>query len=160
MRRSSFSEMNCSIAQSLEIIGEWWTPLIIRDALMGVTRFDQFQARLGIARNVLTQRLDGLVDNGILETRQYHDRPPRNEYLLTPKGRDLWRVMMALREWGDTWLAPDGAPVEVVHDACRHATHGEPHCSHCGEPLRVDDLTLRHGPGSRGAGILPSAARR
>lgn len=159
MRRSSFADMNCSIAQSLEIIGEWWTPLIIRDALMGVTRFDQFQSRLGIARNVLTQRLDSLVDNGILRTRQYQDRPPRNEYLLTPKGRDLWRVMLALREWGDTWLAPDGPPVEVVHDLCNHVTHSEAHCSNCSQPLRVNDLTLRNGPGSRGAGILPNDDR-
>src|SRR5687767_5069851 len=103
MRRTSFADMNCSIAQALEVVGEWWTLLILRDVFLGVRRFDDFQKRLGIARNVLADRLDTLVERGILERRPYQDRPPRDEYVLTEKGRDLLPVIHALREWGDRW---------------------------------------------------------
>ena len=112
--------MNCSLAQSLEIIGEWWTPLILRDAVMGVSRFEQFQARLGIARNVLTQRLDTLVEHGLMERVPYQERPVRYEYRLTPMGRGLWPALQMLRQWGDQWLAPEGPPVETVHKTCGH----------------------------------------
>ena len=87
MRRTSFEDINCSLAQCLEVVGEWWTLLIVRDALFGVTRFDEFRDRLGIARNVLTQRLDGLVEHGIMTKEPYQDNPVRYDYLLTPKGR-------------------------------------------------------------------------
>ncbi len=155
MRRATFADMNCSIAQSLEVIGEWWTPLIIRDAMMGISRFEQFQNRLGIARNVLSQRLDALVERGVLEQVQYQDRPPRYEYLLTPQGRELWQVLMVLRQWGDKWLAPAGAPVEAVHTRCGHVTRAQLCCDDCGEPLRAKDIHLRHGPGAPDGGILP-----
>ncbi|MEJ9077786.1 helix-turn-helix domain-containing protein [Gordonia malaquae] len=155
MRRASFVDMNCSIAQSLEVIGEWWTPLILRDALMGVTRFDEFQSRLGIARNVLSQRLDTLVEHGIFTTVRYQERPVRHEYVLTPKGRDLWRALMMLRQWGDRWYAPDGAPVEVAH-TCGSVVEAELHCSECGERLHARELELRHGPGAPDGGVLPS----
>jgi DNA-binding HxlR family transcriptional regulator len=157
MRRTSLAEMHCSIAQSLEVIGEWWTPLILRDALMGVTRFEQFQRRLGIARNVLAQRLERLVARGILEQVQYHERPTRYEYRLTPMGRDLWPVLTLLRQWGDTWLAPGGPPVLNVHTTCGHTATAELICSHCREPLRAADLRLEHGPGAPEGGILPAA---
>jgi DNA-binding HxlR family transcriptional regulator len=156
MRRTSFADMNCSIAQSLEAVGEWWTLLILRDAMMGVTRFDQFQSRLGIARNVLTARLQSLVENGILEEVQYQERPPRFEYVLTAKGGELWTVLTMLRQWGDRWSAPDGAPVEAVHDRCGHVMQARLVCSECGEPLRGAELTLRHGPGAREGGVLPA----
>ncbi|MFV2197842.1 winged helix-turn-helix transcriptional regulator [Nocardiopsis sp. LOL_012] len=155
MRRASFADMNCSIAQALEVIGPWWTPLIIRDALMGVTRFDHFQSRLGIARNVLTQRLDHLVTHGVLEAVPYQDRPPRYDYRLTDKGRDLWTVLTALRQWGDTWLADEGPPVEAVHRTCEHTARALPVCSACGRPLHGHDLSLRHGPGAPDGGVLP-----
>lgn len=106
MRRASFSGMNCSVAQTLEVVGEWWTLLIIRDALFGVTRFDDFSTRLGIARNVLTQRLDTLVEHGILIRDPYQDNPVRYDYRLTDKGRDLWTVINALRQWGDKCRHP------------------------------------------------------
>src|SRR5712692_2233716 len=103
MRRTSFSDMDCSVAQTLEVIGEWWTLLILRDSFQGVRRFDDFQRRLGVARNVLTQRLDRLVEQGILARRQYQDRPARYEYRLTAKGLDLYPVVIALMDWGDRW---------------------------------------------------------
>src|SRR5690349_25173948 len=100
--------MHCSIAQALEVVGEWWTLLILRDALLGVTRFDDWQRRLGIARNILSARLEALVEEGILERHRYQERPPRHEYVLTRRGSDLAPVLEALRTWGDRHAAPDG----------------------------------------------------
>jgi len=97
MQRTSFEDMTCSVAQTLDMVGEWWSLLIVRDAFLGVTRFDDFQARLGISRNILTRRLNHLVDNGILKRVPYQDHPPRSEYRLTDKGRDLWHVVTAMR---------------------------------------------------------------
>ena len=104
MRKASFADMHCSIAQSLEIVGEWWTLLILRDAFLGVRRFEDFVERLGISRNVLTIRLDRLVGAGILERHAYDEGRGRYDYLLTDKGRALWPVMTALRQWGDEWI--------------------------------------------------------
>jgi len=148
MQRTSFSDMNCSVAQVLEVVGEWWSLLIIRDAFLGVRRFDDFQARLGISRNILTQRLNGLVDNDILKRVSYQDHPPRWEYRLTAKGRDLWPVVMAMRQWGDRWAAPSGPPLKIKHTACGHVTHAVAVCSHCGEPLDVRGVTALPGPGA------------
>ena len=142
--------MSCSVAQCLEVVGEWWTMLIVRDAFLGIRRFDDFQARTGISRNVLAARLEHLVDNGVLERRQYQDRPPRHEYVLTEKGRDLWHVLTAMREWGDRWAAPAGPPVELVHRACDHVTHTAVVCDHCGEPLDARSVRAVPGPGAQG----------
>ncbi len=102
MKRTSFEEMHCSIAQTLEVVGEWWTLLIVRDAVLGITRFDDWQRRLGIARNVLSARLDALVEHGILEAAPLPGPPDcADEYVLTRKGRDLAPVIEALRNWGD-----------------------------------------------------------
>ncbi len=118
MRRASFEGMNCSVAKTLEVIGEWWTPLLLRDLFMGVSRFDEFQSRLGIARNVLTERLNRLIEAGVVEKRPYQERPERFDYRLTEKGRDLWPVITAMREWGDRWQSPQGPSVQLVHRAC------------------------------------------
>ena len=112
MRRKSFEEMNCSVAQTLEVVGEWWSMLIVRDSFLGITRFDDFQQRLGISRNILADRLDHLVDKGVLARVPYQDHPVRYDYRLTDKGRDLWLVLTAMRQWGDRWEADDGPPVE------------------------------------------------
>jgi DNA-binding HxlR family transcriptional regulator len=140
--------MSCSIAQALDVVGEWWTLLILRDAFLGVTRFDDWQRRLGIARNVLSSRLDALVEQGILERRRYHEHPPRDEYVLTRKGSDLAPVLDALRVWGDRYAAPDGPPALLVHDDCGEPTTPVSHCSHCGEQLRRGHVHMEPGPGS------------
>src|SRR5688500_8413341 len=101
MQRKSFGEMSCPIARSLERVGEWWSMLILRDALAGVTRFDAFQQSLGIAPNMLTRRLAALVEAGMLERRRYSGRPVRHEYVLTPKGRDFAPVLVALLAYGN-----------------------------------------------------------
>lgn len=100
MRRKSFGNMECPVARSLERVGEWWSILIVRDALQGLTRFDEFQKSLGIAPNMLTWRLNGLVEAGILERRRYNERPPRDEYLPTERGRDFRPILLALLAWG------------------------------------------------------------
>lgn len=152
--------MNCSIAQALEVIGEWWTPLIIRDLLLGVSRFDDFHARLGISRNVLTERLQRLEEQAIVRRVPYQDNPPRYDYRLTEKGRDLWLAMTALREWGDRWAAPEGEPVVTVHRACGHEATIVPTCSHCGEVLDPRQLRAVHGPAHGDALPVPTHPRQ
>src|SRR5262245_32666310 len=101
MQRKSFGRMPCPIARSLERVGEWWSMLILRDAFHGMTRFDEFQTSLGIAPNMLTRRLNALVEAGLLERRRYSERPPRDEYVLTERGRDFRPVLITLLAWGN-----------------------------------------------------------
>jgi len=117
MQHKSFDTMQCPIARSLERVGEWWSILILRDAFHGLTRFDQFQKSLDIAPNMLTRRLNGLVEAGLLERRRYSERPPRDEYVLTPRGRDFRPVLWALIGWGNKHFAPEGPSVVVVEAA-------------------------------------------
>jgi DNA-binding HxlR family transcriptional regulator len=140
--------MNCSVAQCLEVVGEWWSLLIVRDAFLGVRRFDDFQARLGISRNILNQRLKKLVDHGVLERVPYQDNPPRSEYRLAEKGRDLFHVVTAMRQWGDRWAAPHGAPVNIRHSTCGRVVEAVATCSHCGEPLSPRSVTVEPGRGA------------
>jgi DNA-binding HxlR family transcriptional regulator len=146
VERKSFAEMHCSVAQCLEVVGEWWSMLIVRDAFLGVTRFDQFQERLGISRNVLNQRLAHLVEAGVLVKVPYNDHPPRHDYRLTDKGRDLWPVLTTMRQWGDKYAAPDGPPLQVIHKACDHVTEAVLTCSTCGEPMGARDVRAVPGP--------------
>lgn len=145
MQRKSFGDMPCPIARSLERVGEWWSILILRDAYLGLTQFDQFQKSLGIAPNMLTRRLNALVENGLLERRLYQDHPPRHEYVLTARGRDFRPVLWAMLAWGNRHFAPEGASVIVVDRAT-----GQP-----ADPVLVDrvsgkemtDETFRSAPG-------------
>jgi DNA-binding HxlR family transcriptional regulator len=147
MERKSFADMHCSVAQCLEVVGEWWTMLIVRDALFGIRRFDQFQERLGISRNILNQRLTWLVDHGVLDKVQYSEHPPRYEYELTSMGRDLWPIVTAMRQWGDKYAAPMGQPVQMLHKSCGEVTEAIVTCSHCGERLRSGEIRSISGPG-------------
>ncbi|HUG86043.1 MAG TPA: helix-turn-helix domain-containing protein [Euzebya sp.] len=157
MRRTSFADVQCSIAQSLEIIGEWWTLLILRDAFLGVRRFDDFVARLGIARNVLTDRLNTLVDAGVLERRAYDQARGRSDYVLTDKGRALWPVMTALRQWGDEWILGTGnEPVLLEHRDHGHTTTARMTCDVCGEELDARSVRAVPGPGATDASALPA----
>lgn len=114
MQRKSLISDECPIARSLERVGEWWSILIMRDALHGLRRFDEFSRSLGIAPNMLTRRLHGLVEAGMLERRAYNERPPRYEYVPTAKGEDFRMVLMSLVAWGNRHYAEEGASVEVV----------------------------------------------
>jgi DNA-binding HxlR family transcriptional regulator len=160
MRRKSFEDMNCSVAQTLEVVGEWWTMLIVRDSFLGITRFDEFHERLGISRNILSDRLEHLVDRGVLTRVPYQEHPVRCDYRLTDKGRDLWLVLTALRQWGDRWEADEGAPVNLEHRACGHVTTVVATCSACGEALDARSVRARPGPGARNRpaeALLPPA---
>jgi len=146
----TYDNQVCSIARALEAIGDRWTMLVIRDAFMGVRRFDDFQRDLGIARNVLTDRLARLVDEGILERARYSERPERFEYRLTEKGVDLWPVLVSLMKWGDLHApAPGGAPTRILHRDCGGSVDARFNCERCGAPLdprsvyveRREDLT-------------------
>jgi DNA-binding HxlR family transcriptional regulator len=130
--RNTFGSRSCSIARTLDIVGDWWTLLVLRDVFRGLHRFDELKGSLGIATNVLTLRLKRLTGAGILERRAYQDRPPRFEYEVTEKGRDLYPVLIALLQWGDRHLRGAEAPPRVlIHDTCAKATQPEFVCPHC-----------------------------
>ena len=148
MERKSFSGMDCSVAQCLEVIGEWWSMLLVRDAFMGVTRFEDFQRRLGISRNILRDRLASLVEAGVLVRIPYSEHPPRDDYRLTQKGRDLWPVLTTMRQWGDRWATADDTPVRLRHDRCGEVVMVLPACSHCGETLDARTVSPVAGPGA------------
>ena len=147
--RTRFTEENCSIARALEVLGDWWTFLVIREAFLGTRRFADFQSELGIAKNVLTQRLQHLVDHDVLEKVDVGRHGTRYEYVLTPKGKDLITVVTALRQWGDRWIFGDGnEPVEV-----RDARTGRPVpplriLGEDGEPIPGRAMVPLPGPGA------------
>ncbi|KAA8884585.1 helix-turn-helix transcriptional regulator [Nocardia colli] len=148
--------MVCSIARTLDAVGERWTPLILRDLFVGLTRFEDLRRDLGIASNVLTARLAALQAHGIVETRVYQSNPVRHEYLLTAKGRDLYPVLTMIVAWGDNWLAgPEGPPALVVHEDCGKVTAGVVVCRECGSALTADNVRFHQGPGGqRGPGTM------
>jgi DNA-binding HxlR family transcriptional regulator len=162
MRRTSFQGWPCSIARTVDLLGDWWTPLVLREAFFGMRRFDELQRSLGIGRNVLADRLRRLVDEGLLERRQYQDNPARFEYVLTAKGRDFHGVLVAIMRWGDRWLdRGKGPPVQLRHRACGAVTQGELVCAHCREPLAADDVDMEIGPGfPRNAALRAGLAQR
>jgi DNA-binding HxlR family transcriptional regulator len=138
----------CSIARSLEVIGERWSLLIIRDALFaGSTRYSDFQRTLGIATNVLKDRLDGFVDAGIMRRHRYSEQPELYEYRLTEKGRDLTPALIALTGWGDRWAAPDGPPILYSHTVCGSSVRNDVVCATCGRLNDPDEVQARFGPG-------------
>ncbi len=143
----TYDDQVCSVARSLEVIGERWTMLVLRDAFRGVRRFEDFQRSLGIARNVLTARLGRLVDEGILERRRYQERPERFEYRLTEKGLELWPLLMHLMRWGDRHYAEDtGVPVLVEHRGCGGSVDEHLLCPVCGAALGPRDVQAVPGP--------------
>ncbi len=143
----AFADLNCSIAKPLSVLGERWALLVIRDVSLGRRRFDEIQASLGVATNVLSQRLATLTEEGILERRAYSEHPERFEYRLTEKGRDLMPVLWSLMRWGDRWTAEEGPPLELVHDDCGHVTQMVPTCSACGEELVAGGGHMHAQPG-------------
>jgi DNA-binding HxlR family transcriptional regulator len=146
VKRTSVGHLECSVARTLDVVGEWWTLLVIRNLMFGQRRFEAIQADLGIARNILSDRLATLVEHGVVDRVKYQDHPERFEYLLTEKGRELFPVVAALMAWGDKWAAPDGPPIQLVHD-CGHVATPTVVCDHCGEPLELHRVRATGGPG-------------
>jgi DNA-binding HxlR family transcriptional regulator len=127
----------------MDLLGDQWTLLVLREAFYGVTRFDRFTESLGIARNTLTERLDRLVGAGLLERVRYQERPARYEYLLSEMGRDFFPALAAIIHWGDRWLDDgDGPPIVLRHTDCGRPTHAEVHCAHCDGALTGDQVTF------------------
>jgi DNA-binding HxlR family transcriptional regulator len=150
MQRKSFSEMTCPIARTLELVGEWWSILILRDAFAGITRFDDFQESLGIGTNTLTRRLNALVDAGMLERRSYSFHPPRNDYVLTQRGRDFRPVLLALLAFGNSHLTPEGETVVIVDAVTGERANPIMVDRRSGRPLEEPTFRLAAGPAARG----------
>ena len=144
MKRTTLSHHPCSIARALDVVGEWWTPLILRDVAYGIRRFGELQEDLGISANILTDRLEALSSEGLLETRVYQLRPERREYHLTEKGAELIPALLALMQWGDRWTWPEASgPVRVVHEECDHEVRVEVHCPHCERSIPSNQLRAK-----------------
>jgi DNA-binding HxlR family transcriptional regulator len=160
MLKSNYQGQTCSIARSLEAIGERWSLLIVRSIFLDVHRFDALVKELGIARNVLTGRLQHLIDEGILERVPYQQRPVRYEYRATAKGEQLFPVVLHLMLWGDIYYRePTGAPRVVEHTGCGGQPDDHLGCDRCGEPLTLLNTNSFHGPGHR-PGRTRAAARQ
>jgi DNA-binding HxlR family transcriptional regulator len=149
MLNRTYDTQNCSVARALEVVGERWSLLIVRDLMLGYRRFDELHERLGIARNVLTSRLELLVEEGVLERRPYQERPLRYEYHLTAKGRDLWPVVMALHSWGAEHLFEGNPPVVIEHRDCGGKINDRRICERCGAELTIFDARVKKARGVR-----------
>jgi DNA-binding HxlR family transcriptional regulator len=149
MLRNDYENQSCSIAGALEVVGERWSLLIVRNIFLGLRRFDELQSQLGIARNVLQARLVRLEENGVIERVPYQERPLRHEYRLTEKGLDLWPTIVALMKWGDRYTPPEGGPAVVVeHRGCGGTIDEHRICERCGARLKARDAVGRPGPGA------------
>jgi DNA-binding HxlR family transcriptional regulator len=144
----TYQSQNCSIARALEVVGDRWTMLVVRAAFEGVRRFDDFTDHLGMARNVLTDRLNRLCEEGILRKHRYQERPDRYEYRLTRKGVELWPAMMALMLWGDRHYATDGPPMIIRHRDCGGTLAEHLVCDACGKYLEPNEIIPEPGPGA------------
>ncbi|MBB3211826.1 DNA-binding HxlR family transcriptional regulator [Herbaspirillum sp. Sphag1AN] len=146
MQRKSFEDKQCPIARSLDRVGEWWSILILRDAFYGLSRFDEFQKHLEIAPNILTRRLSGLVEEGLLEKVQYSERPPRFEYHLTPRGRDFRPVLLALLNWGNKHFSPEGESVVLFNVETGERAEPIMVDANTGQPITPKSHVIGPGP--------------
>jgi DNA-binding HxlR family transcriptional regulator len=148
MQRSSFGDMQCSVARTLDIVGDTWTPLVLRDIALGISRFDAIQRNLGLSRKVLAQRLRSLEEHGIVARTAYQDSPVRHDYRLTEKGKDLAMILIAMQRFGDKWVfGTDNAPIVWHHLGCGQQSEPVVCCDRCGEPVGPDDALPAPGPG-------------
>jgi len=148
MLGNTYEDQVCSVAGALEVVGERWSLLIVRDVFLGLRRFDAIQADLGVARNVLQTRLTRLIEQRVLEKRLYQAHPARYEYRLTDKGLDLWPAMVALMQWGNRYAAPGGPPVLLEHRDCGGMVDEHRLCESCGARLSARDVRALPGPGA------------
>jgi DNA-binding HxlR family transcriptional regulator len=148
MRQTSFEDFHCSLARALEAVGDWWSPLILRDLAIGLRRFDELIEDLGLSRNLLTDRLTTMIEHGIVDRQPIEDHATRVEYVLTESGFELVNVLMALTAWGDRWRTPKfGPPIEFHHQG--HQCLPVVTCATCQKPVDSSSITFRAGPGGR-----------
>jgi len=148
MSKQALADISCSIARTVDVIGQRWTPLIVRDLFVGMTKFEDIRRDLGIASNILAARLAELERNGVVDRRQYQSAPARHEYVLTDKGRDLYPVIATLLAFGDRWLSLDGPPALITHTDCGHVTTAKTVCAECGGELNAANAIHSPGPGA------------
>ncbi len=157
--KQAFADISCSIARTVDVIGQRWTPLIVRDLFAGMTKFEDIRRDLGIASNILAGRLEELERHGVVERRQYQSTPARYEYVLTVKGLDLYPVIATLLAWGDKWRSdPDGPPALTVHTDCGHVTTAKAVCAECGGELNAANAIAARGPAPGQGRAPPSSA--
>ncbi|MBD7977025.1 winged helix-turn-helix transcriptional regulator [Serpens gallinarum] len=156
MRWEELDQQPCSLARTLSVVGDRWTLLVLRESFLGIRRFDEFEERLGVTRHVLANRLKKLTEAGVLNKVAYQQRPLRQEYRLTAKGRDLYPAVLALVNWGDRYMGgAEGAPIRHLHRTCGHPMQGVLVCSECGEPVAARDVVLEEAPAFKGQ-LLPA----
>lgn len=163
MRWNELADERCSIARTVSVIGDRWTLLILRDCFLRIRRFDEFEARLGITRHILADRLKKLVDAGVLRKVPYQERPVRYEYRLTQKGLDLYPILMGIVHWGDSYMAGKaGRPLLHRHLKCGHQFDPVLTCSECGERVNPREVRVMAGPGAgpKQRQVLPAMAER
>ncbi len=150
MRQTSFKNFHCSLARTLDAVGDWWSPLILRDLFVGIRRFDELVEDLGISRNLLVDRLTTLIERGVVSSQRYGSHARRVEYSLTESGRELAVILMTLTTWGDRWQQPlDGPPVRFRHRD--HRCDPKIVCGTCGEQIDASEVSFRPGPGGKSA---------
>jgi DNA-binding HxlR family transcriptional regulator len=150
VKRVDTSDWPCTIARSAALLGDHWNLLLVRQACLGTRRFDDFQRELGIGRNILTIRLNRLVDEGLMQRVEYQEKPPRSEYRLTQQGREVFPILAAMAAWGERWLTgPEGTPLVLHHTACDHDMRAEVVCSDCNAPIELREVRALRGPGYR-----------
>ncbi|MDF1734757.1 MAG: helix-turn-helix domain-containing protein [Minwuia sp.] len=143
MSRADLSSSACTVARAVAAVGDEWTLLILREMFLGSRRFDDFLRQTGMSSHLLSQRLKKLVALGVVRRSVYSDRPLRHEYILTEMGKDLWPIIVAMKQWGDRWLLDGVPPVQIVHKSCECVTHPQMTCSECGEPMQARDARAR-----------------
>jgi DNA-binding HxlR family transcriptional regulator len=149
MAKQAFTDIACSIARTVGVVGQRWTPLLVRDLFAGMSKFEDIRRDLGIASNVLAARLEELERHGVVERRLYQSAPARHEYVLTDMGRDLYPVIATLVAFGDKWLAPDGPPALIMHADCGQVTSAKTVCAVCGGELNAANAIHGPGPGAK-----------
>ncbi len=159
MRKENFNHLECPLARSLNIVGEWWTLLVVRDLFYGITTFDALCRDLGIARNILADRLKKLQKRGVIENKKGTNGQRKTIYRLTQKGKDLFPVIMSLVAWADRWEAPEGPPILFLHGEERHPVHPVVICQNCEKPINATGIIPEMGPGARRPSRLPTPLR-
>ncbi len=163
VRSERFAGMHCSVARASAVVADQWTVLILRDLFLGLNRYEDLRADLGIATNILADRLDHLVAEEVVERVAYQQRPARYEYVLTSAGRELYGVVLTLLTWGDRHRVVAGPPLVPVHSACGRPADPRVTCGHCGGELTPEDVTHTAGPGGRtapGTALVHTVLRR